>query len=227
MHEINEINEITLKQILEEICLEEANEFANMEASRHRFSFRHRRAMKRILSVNQPERRGLRYLPPYKRIVIAAVLIFLALFTVTAGAVAVSGFIRKKHRDNTQLFAANAEGCPVTIEHGYYLPEIPDGYKLHEYDATLWSVCTIYKNSENRTLVFNQDVKEIYDQHFDNERASFERVDVNGHLGLYLDFGTESGENGLLVWDNNDYIFEISGNLSKSELINLAEGAKS
>lgn len=223
---MNENTEVTLKQILEEMCPAEADEFANIDVPRHRFSVRHRRAMKKILSVNQPERRGLRYLPMYKRIVIAAVLIFLALFTVAAGAAAINGFIHKKRRGNTQLSAANAGGCPVTIVHEYYLPEIPDGYKLHEYDETSWFVCTIYKNSENRTLVFNQDVKEIYDQHFDNERASFEKVGVNGHLGLYLDFGTEPDENGLLVWDNNDYIFEISGNFTKSELINLAESAK-
>ncbi len=221
------MNEISLKQILEEMCLEEVNEFENMKnIPHHHFSLRHRRAMKKILSANQPERRGLHHLPPSKRIVIATMLIFLALFTVTASAVAIKGFIRKRHRDNTQLFVVNVENSPSLIEYEYYLSEIPDGYELYENDTTLYSVCKIYINSENRTLTFYQNVKKYYDQHFDNEKNSFEEVEINGHYGLYIDFGTEKREHGDLVWDNGDYILEINGDLSKSELISLAQSVK-
>lgn len=223
------MNEITLKQIMEEMCLEEANEFANMEKVPHNhFSIHHRSAMKKILSVNQPEWRGSRYLPPSKRIILVTMLIFLALFSVPAVATATKGFIRKEHRDNTELFAANAKGSPGMIEQKYYLPEIPEGYEMYQNVVTPFSVYISYKNpdSNNSIIVFCQDVKENYGAHFDNERASFEEVDINGHLGLYLDFGTELGEDGLLVWDNNDYILEISGNLSKNALINLAKSAK-
>ncbi len=225
------MNEITLKQILEEICLEEANEFENMKnIPHHHFSLRHRWAMKRILSVNNQlissNSRGLRILPPTKRIVILTLLIFLAIFTITAGAVAINGFIRKRHHDNTQLFAVNAENSPSLIEYEYYLSEIPDGYELYENDTTLYSVCKIYINSENRTLTFYQNVKKYYDQHFDNEKNSFEEVEINGHYGLYINFGTEKREHGDLVWDNGDYILEINGDLSKSELVNLAKCIK-
>ncbi len=221
------MNEISLKQILEEMCLEEVNEFKNMKnIPHHHFSLRHRRAMKKILSANQPERRGLRSLPPTKRIVIATMLIFLALFTITASGVAINGFVRKRHRDNTQLFVVNVENSPSLIEYEYYLSEIPDGYELYENDTTLYSVCKIYINSENRTLTFYQNVKKYYDQHFDNEKNSFEEVEINGHYGLYIDFGTEKREHGDLVWDNGDYILEINGDLSKSELISLAQSAK-
>ncbi len=221
------MNEITLKQILEEMCLEEATEFENMKDIPHNhFSLRHRRAMRKILSANQPERRGLRSLPPSKRIVIATMLIFLALVTVTASAAAIKGFIRKRHRDNTQLFAVNAENSPGLIEYEYYLPEIPDGYELYEKDTTKYSACKIYINSENRALTFYQNVKKYYDQHFDNEKKPFEEVEINGHYGLYIDYGTEKMEHGDLVWDNGDYILEISGDLSKSELISLAQSAE-
>ncbi len=222
------MNEISLKQILEEMCLEEANEFENMkDIPHHHFSLRHRRAMRKILSVNQPERRGLRSLPPSKRIVIAVMLIFLALFTITASAVAIKGFIRKRHRDNTQLFAVNSENSPSKIEYEYYLPEIPSGYELQNKVTTPFSVCSIFVNPENgNTLTFYQDVKNEYDKHFDTERAVFEEMDINGNYGLYLDIGGENREHGDLVWDNGDYILEIAGDLSKSELVNLAQSAK-
>ncbi len=116
--------------------------------------------MRKILSANQPEQRGLRSLPPTRRIVIATMLIFLALVTITAAAAAINGFIRKRHRDNTQLFAANAENSPQKIEYEYYLPEIPSGYELQNKVTTPFLVCSIFVDPENgNTLTFYQDVK--------------------------------------------------------------------
>ncbi len=51
-------------------------------------------------------------------------------------------------------------------------------------------------------------------------------MNINGNYGLYLDIGGENREHGDLVWDNGDYILEIAGDLSKSELVNLAQSAK-
>ncbi len=226
------MNEITLKQILEEMCLEEANEFENMKnIPHHHFPLRHRWAMKRILSVNNQlissNSRGLRILPPTKRIVILTLLIFLAIFTITAGAVAINGFIRKRHHDNTQLFAVNSENSPSKIEYEYYLPEIPSGYELQNKVTTPFSVCSIFVNPENgNTLTFYQDVKNEYDKHFDTERAVFEEMDINGNYGLYLDIGGENREHGDLVWDNGDYILEIAGDLNKITLSKLAKSVK-
>ena len=221
------MNELTLKNILEEMCLEEANEFLNMEnVPNHHFSLRHRKVIKKILSVNHPKRDSLRSLSPSKRIVIVSVLIFLALFTITAATVAIKGFIQKEHRDNTQLFAANIEGSPSKIEHRYYLSEIPDGFEVYDEDISITYVYVRYINLNNDSITFYQNVKENYNQHFDNERTSFEEVDINGNYGLYLDLGKEKSKRGDLVWDDGDYIFEINGDLPKNELINLAKSAK-
>ncbi len=214
------------------MCLEEANEFENMKnIPHHHFSLRHRWAMKRILSVSNhlvsSDSRGLRGLPPTRRIVIFTLLIFLAIFSITAGAVATKGFIRKQHCDNTQLFTVNSENSPSKIEYEYYLPEISSGYELQNKFTTPFSVCSIFVYPENgNTLTFYQDVKNEYDKHFDTERALFEEMDINGNYGLYLDIGGENKEHGDLVWDNGDYILEIAGDLSKSELVKLAKSVK-
>ena len=217
------MNEYNLSDILEEVHRREFAVFDN--SPQHDFSYRHRRAMKKILSVKS-ERRGIRCLPPSKRIALIAVLIFLTLFTVTVGAAAINGFIRKEHRNNTQLFAANAENSPSIIEYEYYLPVIPDGYKLHTRNATPYSVCIIYMNSQDCTLTLKQEVKNGYNHHFDRERTHFEKVNINGHYGLYLDFGNDNSNDGILVWDNDDYVLEIDGVFAKNELINLAKSAK-
>lgn len=222
------MGELTLKDILEEMCLEEANEFANMENVTHQhFSLRHRRRMRKILSTNRTGRRSLRNLPPSKRIAAVILIILLASLTFAAGAIAISGFIRKEHRDNTQLFPADIGNCPVRIEHEYYLSEIPEGYELYEKDISPFDVYIQYINPTNQdTLIFTQDVKEEYEQHFDNEKANFEEIDINDHYGLYINLGNKDREEGIIVWDNGDYIMEVKGFLAKNELINLAKSTK-
>ena len=74
--------EYTLKEVFEELHKREFAEFD--KPPRHIFSLRHRRAMKKILSVNQPERHGLRCLPPTKRTALIVLLIFMAILTATA-----------------------------------------------------------------------------------------------------------------------------------------------
>lgn len=72
--------EYTLKEVFEELHKREFAEFG--KPPRHIFSLRHRRAMKKILSVSQP--RSLRCLPPTKRIALIVLLIFMAILIATA-----------------------------------------------------------------------------------------------------------------------------------------------
>lgn len=83
--------EYTLKEVFEELHKREFAEFD--KPPRHIFSFRHRRAMKKILSASQP--RSLRCLPPTKRIALIVLLIFMAILTVTACTVAINDILKK------------------------------------------------------------------------------------------------------------------------------------
>lgn len=74
--------EYTLTEVFEELHQREFAEFD--KPKRHIFSLRHRRAMNKILSPNQPRGNGLRCLPPSKRIAVIILLIFLAILTATA-----------------------------------------------------------------------------------------------------------------------------------------------
>lgn len=221
------MNELTLKDILEEMCIEEANEFTNMkDVPNHYFSLRHRRAMKKILSMENNERRELRSLPFTKRVTVISLIVLLALLTVITGVATVSGFIRRAHHDNTQLFATNFDNCPTSIESEYFLSDIPDDYKMFEKDTTAVDIYVHYKNSQGNNIIFQQTVKRDYTQYFSTDRAPLEEVDINGHYGLYLNFKNENMEDGVIVWDNGDYIMEIEGNFDKNSLINLAKSVK-
>lgn len=222
-------DEITVKDIFEEMCAEESEEYAKLHCPFWLcFSFKHRKAMKKILfpSIEEksPEYRiNWSCIPLRKRFMIFLLSIILALFAITAAALSISEFNRKEHLNNTELFIADAENSPKTIEKIYCLSKTPDGYELSEQITDSWGSSISYINKENRTLTFSQSVKEDYDVHFDSEYHTLEEVVVNNHYGLYMDFSDTEHASGIIVWDDGDYIFEIFGDLSKNELLNLAK----
>lgn len=55
-------------------------------------------------------------------------------------------------------------------------------------------------------MAFCQDVKEGYAVKFDNERHTFEEVDINGRYGLYQKPNDENDISGTIVWDNGDLV---------------------
>ena len=85
--------EYTLTEVFEELHKREFAEFD--EPKRHIFSLRHHRAMKRILSANQPRQSGLRCLPAPKRVAVILLLIFLAILTATACTVLITDIMNK------------------------------------------------------------------------------------------------------------------------------------
>lgn len=211
-----------LKEIMCEVYRQDFAEFDN--PPKHHFSRRSRKKLNGILYPKslQPAE-NTRRIAPSKRIIIALLIIILMAVGITAGAVISRGFTRKEHRDNTELFAVNAENTPKTIESVYYLPEIPEEYELYEVVSDNRSVFTSYMNyNTNRGMVLFQAVKEGYRDHFDNEHQTFEEVDVNGHYGLYLG----DCDRGLIIWDNGNYVLELSGDFNKDTLLDLAKSAK-
>ena len=220
------MNELMLSQILEKICVEEAD--AVTAAPMPKLSYRHRRKMKRIFSKYQKNLYARKkYRGGLKRVVLIVAAIFLAMFTVTAGAAALYGFKQNKHHNYTELLTVNSENCPKTIENVYYLSALPEGYELYETNSSYLSVYTSYINTDtNRCIVFTQNVKKGYRENFDNEHHDFEELEVDGHYALYLEGSDPESIYGTIMWDNEDYVLGISGNFAKDELVNLAKSAK-
>lgn len=212
-----------LKEIMCEVYRQDFAEFDN--PPRHYFSRRSRKKLNSILYPNalQPVENSRR-IAPSKRIIIALLIIILMAVGITVGAAITNGFLRKEHSDNTELFTPATANCPKTIENVYYLPEIPKGYELYETVSDNWSISTSYMNRNiDRCLALEQTVKELYKSHVDNEHHPLEEVDINGHYGLYLGKGDGWG---VIIWDNGDYILELSGDFNKDELLNLAKSTK-
>lgn len=213
------MSEELFKEALLEAC---EKEFAPFETGKaHRFSRAHKRKIKAMCT--EFSRRKARKLPLKKRLLIAmCAVIFAVTSGITAGA-AVKGFVRKEQIDHTEVRLADMESSPKTIEYEYYLPEIPEHYVLDEKYSEKWFVHTSYiKFGTTRSMVLKQDIRENYKALLDNERHTLEDIDVNGHKGLYL--GDEKSS--VLIWDNGDYVLEISGDFDKDAMLKLARSLK-
>lgn len=216
------MNHTDFFQILEQVCMEEYTIKDNVPE--HRFSFRHRKNMKQILGISyfcpKPEKK---YKLSRRTLCIIIAAIFLALLAATGSAFYIRTFIMREHRDNTQLFAFDVQGAPEFIEQLYCLYDLPEGYKEIDRFTNDYSLNIIYQNCNGTDhIVFYQDVKRYYGRHYNTEGYDFEEINIGEYSGLYIDWSDENTNYGSVIWANGEYVFEIIGDLTKNELLNLA-----
>lgn len=205
-------------------------------------SLRHRFAMKRIFArfdrntrklrntrstVEAPtiEHRTKRY-NIKQRFLIAALIIILMTFL--AGCVSVivkyvsEHFNGTVYDNNTQLFVVNMENCPQMIEYQYVLTNIPEDFELTKTISSPTNVYTLYLNSSTGQIItLKQWVKSQFFPHYNTEKNTFEEIKINGTMGLFIDLSSDKRNNSVFIWDNEDYIIEISADLDKKSALNL------
>lgn len=232
------MNEEVFRSILEKAVM---SEYADLDSDPEpNYSLKHRLAMKRIFAryernvrelkenrVDQTARNEYRRpcLNLKQRLMIALIVVFLAALTGCAVAAFVSKDFRGTvHRDNTQLFAVNIENAPTYIEYKYSLDFVPEGFEMIETNASSCGVFTLYLNrSTKQTIVLEQWVKTHFSPHLNTERYIIEEIKINDVTGLFVDFSRGEREKSTLIWDNEDYIIEITADLNKENAINLSK----
>lgn len=205
-------------------------------------SLKHRLAMKRIFARFERNACKLRNIGTIQespiiehkarrynlkqRILIAALIIIL--MTLLAGCVnAIVKFVSEHfngtiYEDNTQLFVTDLDNCPQTIEYQYVLTNVPEGFELIETIPSTTNICTLYLNSSTKQIItLNQWVKSEFTPHYNTENKTFEELEINDTMRLFIDLSSEKRSNSVFVWDNGDYIIEISADLDKNSTINL------
>ena len=234
------MNKNVLKEILLEVHEIECGVVDDLPD--FKISLRHRLAMKRIFTrfekntrklrktgtIQEPlitEHRARRY-SIKQRLLIAMLIIILMAFL--AGCVsAIVKFVSEHfsgtvYEDNTLLSAVDLENCPQTIEYQYLLTNIPDGFELIETVSSPTNVCTLYLNSSTgQAITLNQWVKTHFSTHYNTEKNKFDEININGTIVLFIDLSSDKRNNLVLIWDNEDYIIEISANLDKEQALDL------
>ena len=227
------MSEITFAYVIEEWAKRDWESYA--DTPEIKTSKKHNRAMQRIFK--RYERNTRKFRPHLeirirtirRRITVALLVIILAVITGFTAAYFISQSFRGKvHSDSTELFPIDTENCPIVIEERYYLPELPEGFELLSSSPTPFSETIIYKNDlTGQTITFGQWTKPDFDStHYNTEKGELVEIEINGHSGVLLDVSTDTRNATIVIWDNGKYILELFGNLTKSDLLDLAKSAK-
>ncbi|MBE6687439.1 MAG: DUF4367 domain-containing protein [Ruminococcaceae bacterium] len=116
--------------------------------------------------------------------------------------------------------AAEEEFSIENIEVTY----IPDGFELYENRENEIKREYSYKTTEGKELLIRFSIAETGDYTVDSERLTKEKVTINGNDGFL--FYNEKSIQGSILWGNEVYMCYVNGNISRNELIRVAEGVK-
>lgn len=238
------MNDSILKSVLEKSLMHELAEYENENVPEHKFSLKHRLAMKRIfaryernvqrLQKKQPihsftESEYKPHLSLKQRLLLVTIVIILMTFLVGWVVVFVSEkFHGTVYHDNTLLTAVDIDNCPQTIDYKYSLISVPEGFELIDTNSSPIDVYTLYMNKQTKqTITLFQTVKADFSSHYNTEGYEIKEVKANGKIILFIDFGDKIFNRTLVVWDNGDYIIEILADLDKDQTLDLCDIAKS
>lgn len=126
--------------------------------------------------------------------------------------------------DNFEIFSRykitennnNSVNDEITV--GY----IPEGFELVDKQVLSKLITYNYCNSTNKMITITK-FSSVIKVEFDTETGSIENIIVNDiEYSYYVDENNYK----YLVWNENDYIYQIDGEISKDELLKIAETVK-
>lgn len=210
-----------LKQALAE-SFEERVEQNLADSKKHRFSLAYRIWERKTLkNLHCP---GKRLTVRMVRTSLAAASVCLCLLIgVSAYAlISVGRFSFQTKPDHSNLFIENVSSDKTRIEEYYGLPE-EDGWEILDFNETIVSTLIGYKNGEKK-VTFGQRLIDGYISNVNTENAEIEPISLyEENDGFFIRF--QGGDCGI-YWIYDGYLFDLGGNITKDEAINLALSTK-
>lgn len=150
------------------------------------------------LSIRRKVKRGL------LAAIIAVVVMFTGLMSVSASRQEIIKFIEENFPQHTQVELSKDSTLPVNkIETEYTLTDLPDGYKISEYQKEDHKIWRVWKNQNGEEIVFSQQLLNT-SIGIDNEH-NYKEFDINGYKAYLLEYDSSS----ILLWTDGDYWFTI------------------
>ncbi len=204
----------------EEACKMSAEKWAAFlpdEVEVHKFSQKHIDAINEIIypkpavKVKKLSKKTIRF------IIIAAVL--LALATTAIASPAFRQFTLKDFSNHSEYRVGDTKKAKAVSS--LKLNYIPDEFKMVDKYESVNLFLFSYKNGEQ-----SFDVEKLYLRSsigFDTENSIKEELQINGADAAYY----RTADNwGTVIFNNGEYIYHISGNISKEELVKIAQNTE-
>lgn len=203
--------------VFEEACLLSCEEWVDSFPSdlpKYKLSKQHKKKMKEILQETPNEDKYKLSKNTIKVLLIAAILLSIA--TTVFAIPASRDYVISKFFNHSSYNVTNIDKLSEveSLEMNY----IPDGFiQTDEYNSINFYGISFSKKQE----YFSVD-KHTLNAYvgFDTEKYDCEDILINGITGVF--FLTDNSEKGIIL-NNGKYIFIISGNIDKEELVNIAQ----
>ena len=112
----------------------------------------------------------------------------------------------------------------IVVFKNYMLDYIPKGFVVDENNVSNRRAFVFVSLTGEKSFNIKCYSKDNFTFHHDNEQSIIEEVFINGNIGYYS--YTENDENAFLNWSDEVSHFVITGNISKEEMIKIAENLK-
>lgn len=193
-------------------------------SEKHIFSPKFEKRMKRLIKRrNKPYYRIVNTSVKRAACIAAAVLIVssTAIMSVDALRNAFIDFIVSVYEKFSIIFTEDKK-APEIIEEIYNIT-----YDLNDYTIDYHEYNEIFRNTvyvkDDYVIDFSQYIKSAYDLLINTENAETIAIDLNGNEAVYF---YDNHNYSHIIWDNGDYIIDISSNLDKNKLINIAKSVE-
>ncbi len=206
-----------------ELALDEWVNSFEIKEEKHIFSEEFNMKIQEIInninasSVTSPEETKKRRKMKVKYFLIAAIIMLLIATTVFA-IPASREYIIKKFSDHSTYSVIDSSDSEYIEK--IYIGSLPNGFKLdREYESNVMYLSQYSKPNTDDRIIISKHVLGT-DIYFDTEDYIKEEVEFNGiKYTLY----TASNKTNGAIWNNGQYLYKISSNLSKEEILEIAK----
>ena len=117
-----------------------------------------------------------------------------------------------------QLTESNDNSVNGEITVGF----VPDGFKLIGKHINLKSIAYDYGDARGNFITISKTSSSL-EMDFDTETGNIENINMNN---IHYTYFNDKNNYKCLLWNENDYIYQINGTASKDELLKIAETVK-
>ena len=208
---------------LETACLLSCERWADTfekEIPEHTFSDEHNEKMKPLLSDNLIKYKPKLSKKTLKFILIAAIILSLAITVFATAKPAFEKYSLKKYSDHSEyeILSKKKETQEVKSLTVNYIPE---GFEKTEIDESNYMFLYRYENSNEFFYIKKLQLggtTSINTEKYDSEKIKIGNLDA-----VYYQPETNFGG---LLFNNGEYVYIVSGNISKDELVKIAQGTR-
>ncbi len=222
----NKIFNAILAEALEDCLDDELKKYDEIKFDRtHEFSPQYK--MKRRKIINSVGRKNR--IKKYKHIAVRSVISIAAAFGLVFGVLltqpevyaAVKNVFRSVFDKYDKYEYVSEELTVENFDDSFRLGYVPDGYFLSNGSYSLAYVSLTYTNEKDKIL-FKYGIADSLTASYDNEHNSFETFSSDG-IEYYYYKSNDEDFYSTLLWYENGYAFSLNAQLSKDELIKIAE----